>query len=182
MTVSPNDLINAGYVTFPAWMTDKQKESCVQQCGIDITLDEVFVLDNESRALISEDGRVFKKSTMLTNENKIGNSFVIESGFSYDVMSDFYISVPSHLCAMILVRSSLNRNGLSVASGLYDPGFRGNAGFHMRAHAGNVLIQPHTRVAQIVFFQADSISEYSGMYQDIQSGVHWSDGVIGLST
>ena len=39
MITSPLTVIEKGWLTFPSWMTDKQKQYCIQQVGIDITLE-----------------------------------------------------------------------------------------------------------------------------------------------
>ena len=51
-------------------------------------------------------------------------------------MSDFFVTVPAGLAAFLIVRSTLNRNGIFITSGLYDQGFSNNIGFVMQKSDG----------------------------------------------
>jgi deoxycytidine triphosphate deaminase len=77
---------------------------------------------------------------------------------------------------MLVVRSTLNRNGLFITSGLYDSFFKGNAGFCLHNRSPGVArIAPHTRVGQIMFVKSEfSGVQYSGTYNTKQ-GQHWAD-------
>ena len=53
-------------------------------------------------------------------EDKEG--WILSPGKSYDVTSNVYVEVPEGMAAVIIGRSTGNRNGLIVTSGLYDSG------------------------------------------------------------
>ncbi len=175
MFINPLTIIENGWLKFPEWMDDDFKQKCIQPNAIDITLDKVFGLKNDSFYL-SETNKQMRRVT----EHKPSNnpydphlpSFHIPTG-CVDIMSDFFITVPVEMAAVLIVRSTLNRNGLFVTSGLYDTAFSGNIGFMLHNRGPVAYIAPHTRIAQIAFVESDNHGEYAGGY-NTPSGKHWS--------
>jgi deoxycytidine triphosphate deaminase len=89
-------------------------------------------------------------------------------------MSDVYVEVPAGVAAKLIIRSTLNRNGIFLTSGLYDAGFKGNLGFVLHNRAGEAYLAPGTRVGQIEFYKSDSEGLYLGGY-NTKEGQHWSE-------
>ena len=56
--------------------------------------------------------------------------------------------------------------GVGLTSGVYDTGFSGNIAGHLRPFAGQVYIEPGTRIGQIVFYTAVESSSYDGIYNN----------------
>lgn len=81
------------------------------------------------------------------------------------------ISVPANAAAMLCVRSSLSRKGIFISSGLYDPGFSGASGCTIyNMGTSPVSFDAGDRIAQMIFFECDPASQYSGKYQGSTSG------------
>ena len=99
----------------------------------------------------------------------------ISSHSVYDGMSDIYVELPEGVAAMLIIRSTFNRNGLFLTSGLYDSGYKGHLGFalHNRADA-QARVAPGTRVGQVIFVSSDSAGMYAGGWNHDQ-GTHHSD-------
>lgn len=179
MFISPLTAIKEGWITHPDCKTieDWQSNQFISPNAIDITLDRVFHMQSTSTFIITEDVKHMRKTQELfpiTHKDGIDNLFMIQNG-CVDVMSSFYVTIPEGVAAFLIVRSSLNRNGLFVTSGLYDQGFSNYIGFvlHNRGHLA--FIAPKTRVAQIVFVKSeDSGVMYNGIYNS-NSGEHWSE-------
>lgn len=83
---------------------------------------------------------------------------------SYDFLSDFYVEIPEGVAALLIVRSTFNRAGLFVTSGLYDSGFKGNIGAALHNNGGEAFVGKGTRVGQIIFVKSDSVGLYAGGY------------------
>ena len=97
---------------------------------------------------------------------------------SYDVTSSAYVEVPENTAAMLIVRSTLNRNGLFLTSGLYDSGFKGNvAGILHNMSDDWAYITPGSFIGQIMFIKSDAVGTYAGGY-NTTSGQHWSESII----
>lgn len=186
MYLNPKTAIKEGWVKFPEWMDEEFRLKCIQPNAIDITLDRLFALNPHSNFVLSEDDKRMRESyeikpissySYVVKEDGIKlleSSFAIPPGVS-DVMSDFRVTVPEGVAAFIIVRSTLNRNGLFITSGLYDSGYNGNAGFALHNRGPVAHIAPHTRVAQLVFVKSeDSGILYAGGYNH-DEGTHWSE-------
>ena len=78
-----------------------------------------------------------------------------------------FVNIPDRMIGIIFARSSMNRVGLQITSGLWDSGFVGRIGCSM-AYLGNdiITIPKKTRVAQIVFISGDNHSMYNGFYSN----------------
>lgn len=171
MIISPHVAIQEGMVTFPEWMTEEQQKKCIQQNGIDVTMDRLFAIAPDVTAVLTEDERIYKPLQEQTPQDGL---FLLRTGLVYDWSSDFKVNVPLDHCAMIIIRSSLNRVGCLSNSGNYDSGFVGNCAGVMSSRAGNVKIGLHSRVAQIMFYKCESASEYNGVYQNLDPTKNWS--------
>lgn len=186
MFINPKHAIQEGWVTFPEWMSEDFKQKCIQPNAIDFTIDRLFTVDSASRFVISES----YKSMRSNEEVKTGTYYTAdwpegENGgevqywelhdkWCYDAMSDFYVNVPEGVAAYLITRSTFNRNGLFIQSGLYDSGFKGNCGFVIYNMCGVTAIAPHTRIGQLIFVKSeDSGKMYAGGY-NTEAGQHWS--------
>jgi len=64
----------------------------------------------------------------------------------------------------VITRSTLNRNGVFITSGLYDSGYSGVMAGAMHVRGGPVRIKKGTRVAQFLLFKAEALTLYNGSY------------------
>ena len=96
---------------------------------------------------------------------------------AYDFASSLHVKLPAGVCALLIVRSTLNRNGMFITSGLYDQGFEGTvAGILHNRSDRTAYITPGSRVGQIMFMRAeDSGVLYAGGY-NTQAGEHLTGG------
>lgn len=170
MFVNPNTVVNEGWIKFPDWMVEEDRLKCIQPNAIDFTLDKVFNYKDDSSFVLSEELRVMRpQHEMLPDQSEY---FGINN--VSDIMSDFYITVPTGYAAYLIVRSTLNRNGLYITSGLYDQGFSNYIGCILHNRGPIAYIAPHTRIGQVIFVKSeDSGMLYSGIY-NTNVGQHWS--------
>ena len=172
MLISPLEAIQQGWIQFPDWMTEDQRQKCIQPNAIDITADKFFgLLIGIEPARLSETEKSFHKLRECTPDS---NGFVrLHGGGAFDIQSDFYVKIPTGVAAELIIRSTLNRMGLALNAGLWDSGFEGNLGAIIHNRVGDVLMAPHTRVCQIKFYRSDSVGLYAGGY-NTEKGQHWS--------
>lgn len=119
--------------------------SKIQQSGIDVTL---------------------RKFWNLFPENMYTDSLILRQRCSYGFECYEYIRVPRNYCALLIVRSSLNRQGAFITTGLYDNGFKGFIGGTIHVMGSAVRVRPLDRIGQIYFMKCEHEAQYDGQYQD----------------
>lgn len=175
MFINPKVAIQEGWITFPEWMDDKFREKCIQPNALDITADLIHVIQPrfDSPAFLSEADKGFHPLIKLVPDD---NNFVdIQPLSVYDIHSDFRVNIPEGIAAELVIRSTLNRAGLALNSGLWDSGFRGNLGATLFNRSGPFRLALHTRVCQIKFIRSEvSGIMYAGGYNS-DADAHWSE-------
>ena len=157
MFINPQTAIKNGWIT-----GIKNPEKQIQPNAIDFTLDKVFIINDEESFGISEDEKVMKGSTPCPPQS--GGWMIQERGM-IDCLSDMYCDLPKGVAAMLVIRSSLARNGLLLVSGLYDSGFKGHIGFLLHNCSNSTAhFATGTRVGQIIFVHSTSSHLYAGDY------------------
>tara|TARA_R100000081_G_scaffold91174_1_gene68270 strand:- start:324 stop:599 length:276 start_codon:yes stop_codon:yes gene_type:complete len=64
----------------------------------------------------------------------------------------------------VITRSSLNRNGCFITSGLYDSGYSGVMAGVLHVNNGPIRVKRGTRVGQFLLFKAEALNQYDGDY------------------
>lgn len=64
----------------------------------------------------------------------------------------------------VITRSTLNRNGVFLTSGLYDTGYHGVMAAVMHVTCGPMRIKKGTRIGQYLSFNAEALHKYEGSY------------------
>lgn len=151
------------------------------------SLTEVQIGDSQPNAVDLRLGKVFRILPNLfeiTNESKKhrGSEEILpdEEGFytlepgHYEVIMENIIHVGEHEAGWVITRSTLNRNGLFLTSGLYDSGYGidANTGEKVGGMMAGVLhvqvgparIKKGTRIGQFILFNAEMLHLYDGDY------------------
>jgi deoxycytidine triphosphate deaminase len=159
MFINPQTAIDNGWIT--GTFTDKN----IQPNAIDFTLDKLFSIDHENCFIISEDEKHMRGGEEIEADYDVEDFrhwWPIDIRTSYDAMSSMYVKLPEGVAAMLIVRSTFNRNGLFITSGLYDSGYEGHIGFALHNLSGPTRIATGTRIGQIMFIPSDSAKMYDG--------------------
>lgn len=179
MYISPKIAIQNGWIK---GIVDEQLQ--VQPNAIDFTLDRLFFA-NKDEFIISKDPanpkKELKHMRLLTESLPVEDRrtgvklFNIEPSSVYDGMSNVYVEVPEGVVAQLIIRSSFNRNGIFLTSGLYDSGYKGHIGFALHNRSlGKAKIEIGTRIGQITFAQSANAGTYKGGWNHEQ-GTHFSE-------
>lgn len=132
----------------------------VQPNAVDLRLGKVFKIKNETFAL-SEDYKVHRGSEeLLPNEDGF---WTLEPG-TYEVVMENIIEIGEGEAGWVITRSTLNRNGVFLTSGLYDSGYHGVMAGAMHVTTGPLVIRKNTRIGQFLLFKAESLHKYDGSY------------------
>jgi deoxycytidine triphosphate deaminase len=169
-------LLNPKMVVEQNWVRNLTNEACVQMNGVELTADEVFLLEDTGWVL-SEGGKKHRRLTKVEPIAKLEDgtlAWELLPGRSYDIQSKVYVAIPEDVAMTIHIRSTLNRAGVRVSAGVYDSGFENYAGCVLTNSDTPGLLGVGTRIAQMLFWDASANGKYSGSYQGSEASKHWS--------
>lgn len=145
-------------------------DKCIQPNAVDIRVSEMKIIDDiehtyssyhDQLLVISEDGTEHKKKPDLVLDS---DGFWHLYRGTYEFSTQHYVTVPHGYAGYLITRSSLNRNGVFILSGLYDSGFTGYVGGTLYNLGGRMKIQYGTRICQFVLLKAETAKLYTGQY------------------
>ena len=141
------------------------------------TLTEVKEGDSQPNAVDLRLGKVFKicpNNFWVSNtEKKHRNSIELKPGKEgyyeltpghYEVVMENIIHVGEGEAGWVITRSTLNRNGCFLTSGLYDSGYHGAMAAVLHVTVATAFIKQGTRIGQYLSFNAENLSTYDGDY------------------
>jgi len=132
----------------------------IQPNAVDVKLKKVFKIRPDN-FIIDEDQKTHRGADEIDcDEDGYWN---LEPG-SYEIVMENEIEVANGEAGWIVVRSTLNRNGVFVTSGLYDSGYHGILAACLHVTTGNIIIKSGTRIGQYLNFNAETLSKYDGDY------------------
>jgi len=174
MYINPRTAIQQGWIT---GITDMKKQ--VQPNAIDFTLDKLFSINYQNVFIISEDGKQMRggeEKVPIPNRTDGKEFWTVHGSTVYDGMSNIMVDLPEGVACELIIRSTLNRNGIFLTSGLYDSGFKGHIGFAIHNRSGDAKIGVGTRIGQIKFVASDSAGVYAGGYNHEAGNYQQADG------
>ena len=139
-------------------------EKQLQPSGFDLSLGGVEeYLGNGSVDFTNEERRIAE--TKLLRPNSAG-WYMLPQG-CYLLVYNETIKMPLDLVALARTRSTVLRNGASVETAVWDPGYHGQSSSLLVVHnPWGIKLKVNARVAQLVFFRVGEVEVgYSGVYQ-----------------
>ena len=138
-------------------------DSCIQPNAVDLKINRVWEITNDDFYLGIDEKR-HRKGREIDPE--LGE-FHLKWGKSYQFETDHFVIIPEGHAGWLIARSTLNRNGIFITSGLYDSGFQNYVGGVMHINGGDARIQKGARVAQFIYVEAETVSMYDGDYNAV---------------
>lgn len=144
---------------------------CNQPNAVDIRVSELKIVDDMEHSFsaqydqlvtISDKGTEHKQTSNLVLDSD--NYWSVYRG-TYQFSSPHFVSIPEGYCGYLITRSSLNRNGIFIQSGLYDSGFNGFVGGTLYNFGGRLKLEYNVRICQFVLLKAETVKMYDGQYQ-----------------
>jgi deoxycytidine triphosphate deaminase len=132
----------------------------VQPNAVDIRLGHLLKVEDRQPFVLSADNDKKHKSTSRVVPDKDGY---------YMLPAGTYEFTGEGEAGFVITRSTLNRNGVFLTSGLYDSGYSGVMAGVMHVTVGYVKIQMGARIGQYLNFKSESIGSYDGSYGDGKS-------------
>ncbi len=131
----------------------------IQPNAVDLRVNRIFSIDDNSTVELSEDTRVHALKQELVC---VDGWFKLPKG-QYEIIMENNITVGENEAGIVIPRSTLNRNGIFITSGLYDSGYSGTMAAALHCTRG-LNIKRGTRIAQFVLFNAEMLHKYDGHY------------------
>lgn len=139
-----------------------------QPNAVDLRLNKVFRINDSVFEITNEDK---KHRGSVEVQPDASGFFHLETG-SYEVVMENEIGVGDSEAGWVITRSTLNRNGIFLTSGLYDSGYGFNKGEFaggamagcMHINCGVARIKKGTRIGQFISFDAEMLHHYDGSY------------------
>lgn len=169
MFIDPRVAIENGWVT-----GIKDVDLQVQPNAIDFTLDTLFSINGDASCVISESGKKMRGGEKINSvqDRRDEEWYWTLNGGIYDGLSDVYVNLPEGVaCLPVVVRSTFNRNGIFLTSGLYDSGYQGHIGFAIHNWLGNAKIGVGTRIGQIAFVESAKAGLYAGGWNHTEGNI-----------
>lgn len=131
----------------------------IQPNAQDLRLARVFAMDGAF--YIDEDSKSHRDKYELEPDESGVYTLI---GGSYEVQFEGIVEIGEDEAGFVITRSTLNRNGLFITSGLYDSGYKGAMAGALHVSGGLAQIKKGTRVAQFLIWKAEALHAYNGSY------------------
>ena len=132
----------------------------IQPNAVDLRLDKVFQILNNVFEISNEHKKHRGTEEILPDAE---GYFTLHPG-SYEIVMENIIHVGEGEAGWVITRSTLNRNGCFITSGLYDSGYHGVMAGVLHVTVGQARIKKGTRVGQYLSFDAEMLHKYDGDY------------------
>lgn len=152
-------MINIGGPTATSYLSSIQNGD-VQPNAVDLRLGKVFKI-SDNVFTIDEEQKIHRGSTEF--EPWQDGYYYLVPG-QYEVIMENEINVGPDEAGFVITRSTLNRNGCFLTSGLYDTGYNGVMAGVLHVNCGLMRIKPGTRIGQYLNWKAEALSSYDGDY------------------
>lgn len=132
----------------------------IQPNAIDLIAGKIFSIDN-AVFTIDEEHKQHRATVELEPDEQ--GYWNLDPG-CYEIIMQGTVTIAEGEAGWVITRSTLNRNGLFITSGLYDSGYQGVLAGALHVECGPARIKVGTRVGQFLLFKAESIGTYDGDY------------------
>ena len=132
----------------------------VQPNAIDLKVESLMLID-DSTFTIDEEKKLHRGSKPVPTKD---GYWQLEAGKRYEVIFEGIVDIAEGEAGWVITRSTLNRNGLFLTSGLYDSGYKGVMAGCLHVTSGPAQIKKGTRLGQFILFTAETLSTYDGDY------------------
>jgi len=176
------DLKNKSNVGTPVVLSKKDIKRCILNKELIIDpLNEDLLGPCDINLRISENYARIKNIQQPLDLGEVGNKPINGKYFSFQkdkkyiiqpnehllIESIEYLKMPKYLTALIALRSTFSRLGLSTPPTLIDPGFKGKIVFHLIGSSYPIWLYEGIAVFKVIFmYTPTNIEAYSGKYQD----------------
>jgi deoxycytidine triphosphate deaminase len=168
-------MLNAKQIVDEGLLLLEHTQGKPAQVGYDLSLKAVQKIGNRIGGNMFREGKigkVLKSKTELTTYTPIESikldgdeGWLLHEGV-YDITFNEGCKIPDNRVAFIKQRSSLYRNGATINSPVFDPGFETEFMGTLLYVFEPLFIEKDARVAQIYFHECNGAELYNGQWQN----------------
>lgn len=136
------------------------QEGDVQPNAVDLRLGKVFRVKPDAFEISNEHKKHRGTEEIVPDAD---GYFNLIPGH-YEVVMENIINVGEGEAGWVITRSTLNRNGCFLTSGLYDTGYHGVMAGMLHVELGMARIKQGTRIGQYLSFNSEALHKYDGDY------------------
>lgn len=138
----------------------EQDDDSLQPNAFDFRISRVFRFKTDLFELRKDDSKTHRTQEEIFPDE---NGFWTLTSGDYNVLTDIECKISEGEAGFVIQRSSLNRNGIFLTSGLYDSGFNNTLGCVMHVN-GVFRVQRGSRIGQFILTKAETLKLYNGSY------------------
>ena len=136
-------------------------DDMIQPNAVDLRVEKFLKILPTPFKMSQDNTKTLRKTEeVIPDEN---GYFHLDVG-DYEVVAENDVSVGEDEAGLIIVRSSYNRSGLFLSSGVFDSGYNGKVIFVLHNEVGPAEIQKGSRIGQYLSWKAESLKQYNGSY------------------
>ena len=132
----------------------------IQPNAVDLRVDKIFKMHDQV-FLIDEERKIHRGTLEVFPDEE--EYWRLMPG-TYEIVMQNIITVGEGEAGWVITRSTLNRNGVFITSGLYDSGYHGVMAGALHVTGGPMRIKRGTRVGQFLLFKSQTLKMYDGDY------------------
>ena len=133
----------------------------VQPNAIDLKVDQILRIKRDTHFILDEDKKQHRGSDPVHLDSE--GYWLLEPG-AYEILMEGQVTMGPDEAGWLVTRSTLNRNGIFITSGLYDSGYKGVMAAALHVTSGPAMIRRGTRVGQFLLFKSEALNQYDGDY------------------
>ncbi len=137
------------------------QEGDSQPNAVDLRVKKIFTIHKASRFELGEGVKLHRRTSEELPDKD--GWWDLQRG-TYEIVMENIVSIEEGYAGFVITRSTLNRNGVFITSGLYDSGYHGVMAGCLHVRVGPMRLQKGTRVGQFLLFEAETLSLYNGSY------------------
>ena len=139
-------------------------EKQLQPSGFDLSLREVHAYAGGGTVDFSNKERTIAPTTPLQPD---AEGWYTLNRDCYLIMYNEVVKMPLDLVAIARPRSTLLRNGVTMETAVWDPGYHGKGSSLLVVHnPSGVRLKKNARMTQLLFFRIDEVKRgYRGVFQ-----------------
>jgi dUTP pyrophosphatase len=136
----------------------------LQPSGFDISLESIEAFRGGGAVDYGNKERVLAETEPLTPDDD--GWFNLGQG-CYKVVYNETVRMPLNVAALARTRSTLLRNGATLGTAVWDPGYQGRSSSLLVVHNPHgIRLKKDARIAQLIFYYTGQVEKgYSGAYQ-----------------
>ena len=136
----------------------------IQPAGFDLSVATVSTFKNSGRI---DFNNLERELPSLAPVQKFDDNYWFLPQGSYFITFKELTTIPLNVVVLARPRSSLLRSGVTIDTGVWDPGYSGRAGsLLIVTNPHGLYLREGARVIQLIFFPLEKTTSYKGIYQD----------------